>query len=83
MNDKSNMTPLSVIMDMAKEEILIFISQVSTNNNIPPGIMIYILKDVLSNLQDQNIAFLNGEIVNCKEQMHKNSEEKHETVSKI
>lgn len=72
MSDNLNMTPLSVIMDMAKEEILIFITQISSNNKIPPGIMIYILKDILSNLQEQNIAFLNSEIINHKEEIHKN-----------
>ena len=67
MIDKSKMTPLSSIMDMSKEEILIFVTQVASNNKIPAGIMVYIIKDVLTYFQDQNIALLNHELANIKE----------------
>lgn len=40
-------TPITVMMDMAKNEIGSLVFSCMSKNNIPPGLMSYILKDIL------------------------------------
>lgn len=43
-------TPITVMMDMARNEIGNLVFSCMSKNNIPPGLMSYILKDILSDV---------------------------------
>ena len=51
-------TPITVMMDMARNEIGNLVFSCMSKNNIPPGLMSYILKDILSDVMQVEIEQL-------------------------
>lgn len=57
-NENVAKTPISVIMDMAKNEIGNHAISCMKSNQIPPDLMVYILKDVLLDITQIKTEFL-------------------------
>lgn len=56
-------TPIGVMMDMAKNEIENFVFTCMGNNNIPPDLMLYVLKAVLLDVEEERIKQLSEQYV--------------------
>lgn len=54
-------TPFSVIMDLAKNEIETQVLNSMQANNIPPGLMVYVVKDVLLDVMQMKVEQLSEE----------------------
>jgi hypothetical protein len=68
---------LSVILDMAKEEIGNHVNACMQSNNIPPDLMILVMKGIMLDLSERKINQLQGEIADMQEIL-KGSEEDNE-----
>lgn len=67
MNQDTRMqTPMSVMMDMAKSEIGNLVIRCMQKNNIPPEIMVYVLKDILIDITQAKIERLSEKYVDLQ-----------------
>lgn len=68
-NNKENeiKTPLSVMMDMSKNEIANFVFGLMHSNNIPPFLMCYVIKSVLCDVQQMALEKLSDSVVRFQE----------------
>lgn len=63
-------TPIEVMMDMAKNEIGNLVLSCMQKNNIPPGLMSYILKDVLSDVMQLKSEQLSEKYITLQQSMN-------------
>lgn len=63
-------TPIEVMMDMAKSEIGNLVLSCMEKNQIPPGLMSYILKDVLSDVMQLRSEQLSEKYIALQESMN-------------
>lgn len=61
--NKKIKTPLSVVMDMAKNEIGEHVFRCMEANGIPASLMAYIIKAVLSDVQQMSIEKMSDDFV--------------------
>lgn len=71
-------TPISVILDMAKNEVENFVLRCMQANNIPPSLMTYVVKDVLLEMMQMKVEQLSEEFV----ESHKSEEIKQDIDEK-
>lgn len=64
-------TPLHRILDLAKDEIEQNIIATMENNQIPAGIMIYVLKNILLDLTEMKVMRNNNELLEIQELLKK------------
>jgi hypothetical protein len=60
--------PLSVMMDMARSEIGSHVINCMNTNNIPPFLMVYILKDITSDVMQAKEDQLSKEFIKINEE---------------
>lgn len=63
--------PISVIMDMAKCEIGSFVVRCMQVNDIPPDLMSYVLKDVLSDITQAKVERLSEKYMNLQQSINR------------
>lgn len=66
-NNNETRTPLSVLMNMSKNEIGGFVINVMQANNIPPFLMCYIIKSVLCDVQQIALEKLSDSLIRMQE----------------
>lgn len=59
--DNRTKIPISVILDMAKGEIEAFAVNCMRTNNIPPSMMVYVMKDILIDIMQMKTEQLSAE----------------------
>lgn len=64
-------TPLHLMFDMAKDEIEQNVIEIMQNNQIPSGLMVYILKSVLLDVTEMKVTANNNEFVKIQELLKK------------
>lgn len=64
--EKETRTPITVMMDMAKKEIGAFVILCMEKNKIPPGLMAYILKDILLDIMQAKTEQLSAQYVDLQ-----------------
>lgn len=70
-NDKNNeaKTPISIIMDMAKNELSVHVIEIMRNNNLPAGVMEYVLESVLSKVRNTKNEEMNMEFLEMQKEL--------------
>lgn len=71
-------TPIEVMMGMAKSEIINYIKLVMRRNNIPHGLMMYILKDIQCEITESYLTTLNNQFVDLQIKLQKNEEKENQ-----
>lgn len=71
-NDKNNeaKTPISIIMDMAKNELSVHVMEIMRNNNLPAGVMEYVLESVLSKVRNSKNEEINMEFLEMQKELY-------------
>lgn len=74
-NNKSNnepkiKTPLAIIMDMAKMELSAYVIEIMRNNNLPAGVMEYVLESVLSKVRNIKNEEINMELLKIQKELY-------------
>lgn len=71
-NDKNNeaKTPISIIMDMAKNELSVHVIEIMRNNNLPAGVMEYVLESVLSKVRNTKNEEINMEFLEIQKELY-------------
>lgn len=74
-NNKSNnepkiKTPLAIIMDMAKMELFAYVIEIMRNNNLPAGVMEYVLESVLSKVRNTKNEEINMEFLKMQKELY-------------
>lgn len=71
-NDKNNeaKTPISIIMDMAKKELSVHVIEIMRNNNLPAGVMEYVLESVLSKVRNTKNEEINMEFLEIQKELY-------------
>jgi len=71
-NDKNNeaKTPISIIMDMAKNELSVHVIEIMRNNNLPAGVMEYVLESVLSKVRNTKNEEINMEFLEMQKELY-------------
>lgn len=71
-NDKNNeaKTPISIIMDMAKNELSVHVMEIMRNNNLPAGVMEYVLESVLSKVRNTKNEEINMEFLEMQKELY-------------
>lgn len=63
-------TPISIIMDMAKEELSVHVIEIMRNNNLPAGVMEYVLESVLSKVRNTKNEEINMEFLEMQKELY-------------
>ena len=74
-NNKSNnepkiKTPLAIIMDIAKNELSVHVIEIMRNNNLPAGVMEYVLESVLSKVRNTKNEEINMEFLEMQKELY-------------
>lgn len=63
-------TPITIIMDMAKDELSKHVMEIMRNNNLPAGLMEYVLDSVLSKLRNIKTTEINTEFLDVQTKLY-------------
>lgn len=63
-------TPIAIIMDMAKDELSKHVMEIMRNNNLPAGLMEYVLESVLSTVKSIKNAEINMEFLDVQKELY-------------
>ena len=63
-------TPIAIIMDMAKDELSKHVMEIMRNNNLPAGLMEYVLESVLSKVKSIKNAEINMEFLDVQKELY-------------
>lgn len=63
-------TPIAIIMDMAKDELSKHVMEIMRNNNLPAGLMEYVLEGVLSKVKSIKNAEINTEFLDVQKELY-------------
>lgn len=63
-------TPISIIMDMAKNELSVHVIEIMRNNNLPAGVMEYVLESVLSKVRNTKNEEINMEFLEMQKELY-------------
>ncbi|MEE1444502.1 MAG: hypothetical protein UGF43_12955 [Blautia sp.] len=63
-------TPIAIIMDMAKDELSKHVMEIMRNNNLPAGLMEYVLESVLSKVKSIKNAEINTEFLDVQKELY-------------
>ena len=74
-NNKSNnepkiKTPLAIIMDMAKNELSVHVIEIMRNNNLPAGVVEYVLESVISKVRNIKNEEINMELLKIQKELY-------------
>lgn len=68
-NEQQIKTPLAIIMDMAKNELSVHVIEIMRNNNLPAGVMEYVLESVLSKVRNTKNEEMNMEFLEMQKEL--------------
>lgn len=63
-------TPIAIIMDMAKDELSKHVMEIMRNNNLPAGLMEYVLESVLSKVKSIKNAEINMDFLDVQKELY-------------
>lgn len=69
-NEQQIKTPLAIIMDMAKNELSVHVIEIMRNNNLPAGVMEYVLESVLSKVRNTKNEEMNMEFLEMQKELY-------------
>lgn len=69
-NEQQIKTPLAIIMDMAKNELSVHVIEIMRNNNLPAGVMEYVLESVLSKVRNTKNEEINMEFLEIQKELY-------------
>lgn len=69
-NEQQIKTPLAIIMDMAKNELSVHVIEIMRNNNLPAGVMEYVLESVLAKVRNTKNEEMNMEFLEMQKELY-------------
>lgn len=69
-NEQQIKTPIAIIMDMAKNELSVHVIEIMRNNNLPAGVMEYVLESVLSKVRNTKNEEMNMEFLEMQKELY-------------
>lgn len=67
-------TPVETMMGLAENEIKGFVFEMMSKNNIPPGLMVYILKGIQLDITEKTLSSSNNNYLNLQLKFQKDTQ---------